>query len=104
MFQLVNEKVERREGLIEYTRGPIRVVDLEAVELAACECYEVAEGEFDRLLVAEAVKRAGNADPDALKGVERRQPMLYGEKGFETLGEINSRLLMAGIRKRRSAM
>ena len=43
------------EGLIEYSRGKITVVDRERLELRVCECYAVVKREYDRLLpVAEA--------------------------------------------------
>jgi CRP-like cAMP-binding protein len=37
-------------GLIEYSRGTIVVVDRPALEVHACECYEVVRKEFARLL------------------------------------------------------
>lgn len=37
-------------GLIEYSRGHIKVLDRPALESHACECYEVVKSEFDRLL------------------------------------------------------
>ncbi len=40
----------QREGLIEYTRGHIRVLDRPKLERTACECYQVVKTEFDRLL------------------------------------------------------
>ena len=39
-------------GLIEYTRGIIRVLDRGALEQRACECYLVVRTEYDRLLPA----------------------------------------------------
>jgi CRP-like cAMP-binding protein len=39
-------------GLIEYTRGIIRVLDRGALEQRACECYMVVRTEYDRLLPA----------------------------------------------------
>jgi CRP-like cAMP-binding protein len=36
-------------GLIRYRRGSIRVVDRAGLEAAACECYGVVRGQFDRL-------------------------------------------------------
>jgi CRP-like cAMP-binding protein len=38
------------EGLIQYHRGRIRIVDRPALEEFACECYEAVKAEFDRLL------------------------------------------------------
>jgi CRP-like cAMP-binding protein len=43
------------EGLIEYGRGRIRVLDRKRIEACACECYVVVKKEYDRLLPA--VKR-----------------------------------------------
>jgi CRP-like cAMP-binding protein len=37
-------------GLINYTRGRIRVLDREGLEKRACECYDVVRSEYDRLL------------------------------------------------------
>ena len=37
-------------GLIEYSRGSIKVVDRPGLEARVCECYEVVKKEFDRLL------------------------------------------------------
>jgi len=40
----------KRAGLIDYTRGRIRIVDRPALEQAACECYLAIRSEFARLL------------------------------------------------------
>lgn len=40
------------DGLIEYQRGTIRVLDRKGVEKCSCECYEVVKEEYDRLLPA----------------------------------------------------
>ena len=37
-------------GLIEYSRGHIRILDRAGLESAVCECYGVVRAEFDRLL------------------------------------------------------
>jgi CRP-like cAMP-binding protein len=42
------------EGLIEYSRGKITVVDREKLEKRVCECYAVVKQEYDRLLPAQA--------------------------------------------------
>ncbi|MBV9925816.1 MAG: Crp/Fnr family transcriptional regulator [Acidobacteria bacterium] len=39
----------RAEGLIEYTRGQIRIIDRAGMEKLACECYERVRGEYERL-------------------------------------------------------
>jgi CRP-like cAMP-binding protein len=40
------------EGLIEYSRGRITVLDREQLEANVCECYSVVKREYDRLLPA----------------------------------------------------
>jgi CRP-like cAMP-binding protein len=42
------------EGLIEYRRGHITVLDREHLEARVCECYAVVKREYDRLLPAAA--------------------------------------------------
>jgi CRP-like cAMP-binding protein len=37
-------------GLIEYSRGQIRVLDRDGLEQRACECYAVVRREYERLL------------------------------------------------------
>jgi CRP-like cAMP-binding protein len=37
-------------GLIDYTRGRIRVLDRPGLEMRSCECYAVVKKEYDRLL------------------------------------------------------
>ena len=38
------------DGLIEYSRGHITVIDRAALEARVCECYAVVKKEYDRLL------------------------------------------------------
>jgi CRP-like cAMP-binding protein len=38
----------QRAGLIRYRRGQIAILDRAGLEAAACECYQVVRGEFDR--------------------------------------------------------
>lgn len=40
----------QRAGLIEYSRGHIKVLDRPRLEEMVCECYQVVKTEFDRLL------------------------------------------------------
>ena len=39
----------KKEGLIEYQRGHIQILNLRGLEAKACECYKVIRGEYDRL-------------------------------------------------------
>jgi CRP-like cAMP-binding protein len=39
----------RGEGLIDYTRGVIRIIDRVGMEKLACECYGRVKGEYERL-------------------------------------------------------
>jgi CRP-like cAMP-binding protein len=50
--QAVNEAARRlqADGLIDYGRGVITVLDRAGLEAAGCECYAVIRDEFDRLL------------------------------------------------------
>ncbi|MFD1123383.1 Crp/Fnr family transcriptional regulator [Methylophilus flavus] len=40
----------QRAGMIEYSRGHIRVLNRPKLEKTVCECYKVVKTEFDRLL------------------------------------------------------
>ena len=40
----------QRAGLIEYSRGHIKVLNRPGLEAQVCECYQVVKTEFDRLL------------------------------------------------------
>jgi CRP-like cAMP-binding protein len=40
----------QEEGLIQYSRGHITIVDRRGLEAAVCECYRIVRGEFERLL------------------------------------------------------
>jgi len=42
----------KRDGLIQYTRGQVRILDPAGLGKRSCECYSVTKGEFDRLLGA----------------------------------------------------
>lgn len=43
--------VLQSEGLIEYMRGRVRVLDRAGLETASCECYGIVRAEFAQLLV-----------------------------------------------------
>lgn len=47
-------------GLIEYSRGRIRVLDRKGLEQHVCECYAVLSREYDRLLPAVKPGTAGS--------------------------------------------
>lgn len=40
----------QRDGIIEYARGHIKVINRPELEKRVCECYQVVKTEFDRLL------------------------------------------------------
>jgi CRP-like cAMP-binding protein len=40
----------QREGLIDYTRGRVRIVDRPGLEAKACECYHIVRATYDTLI------------------------------------------------------
>jgi CRP-like cAMP-binding protein len=40
----------QRAGLVRYRRGHVTILEHEALQQRACECYEISKQEFDRLL------------------------------------------------------
>jgi DNA-binding FadR family transcriptional regulator len=40
----------QKAGLIRYRRGHVTILDQQALQQRACECYEISKQEFDRLL------------------------------------------------------
>jgi len=42
----------QRDGLIQYRRGHIKVLDRAGLEKRSCECYAVVKKEYDRLIPA----------------------------------------------------
>src|SRR5450830_875831 len=46
----------QREGLINYSRGHIQVLNRTRLKARCCECYQVVKTEFDRLLPAKHVE------------------------------------------------
>jgi CRP-like cAMP-binding protein len=52
--------VMQKQGLISYTRGAITILNRNAVQRAACECYQIELDEYQRLLgklTADTVRR-----------------------------------------------
>jgi signal transduction histidine kinase len=90
----------REAGLIGYAHGRIRILDRAGLESAACECYRVINEEFDRLPAAEPtgeVTRAQRASTSA--GDTRDEDAEQAGGVLKMLREINSRLIVAGIRE-----
>lgn len=88
----------QHQGLIRCTRGLIRVLDRKGLEAASCECYELVKKEFDRLM-AENVE---GSQVIMWNGIERRNGELDHKRDLQRLLEINSRLLIAGIREQQA--
>lgn len=40
-------------GLIHYSRGRIKILDRQGLEMMVCECYRIVEDEYDRLFIAQ---------------------------------------------------
>jgi CRP-like cAMP-binding protein len=40
----------QREGLIDYSRGRVRVVDRAGLEAKACECYGIVRAAYDQMI------------------------------------------------------
>ena len=40
----------QRDGLIDYTRGRVRVVDRPGLEAKSCECYHIVRSTYDKLI------------------------------------------------------
>jgi signal transduction histidine kinase/ActR/RegA family two-component response regulator len=88
----------QQQGLIRCTRGLIRVLNRKGLEAASCECYELVKKEFDRLM-GENVE---GSRVTMWNGIERRNGELEHKKDLQNLLEINSRLLIAGIREQQA--
>lgn len=55
------QKLQDR-GLISYSRGNIRIVDLLGLEAASCECFSMVEQEYERLLGITQSTRSTNQE------------------------------------------
>lgn len=44
----------KKDGIIEYARGHVTVLNRKKLEARACECYETVRLEYDRLLPKQA--------------------------------------------------
>jgi CRP-like cAMP-binding protein len=40
----------QKAGLIEYTRGQMKIIDRAMLETMSCECYGIVRSEFDKAL------------------------------------------------------
>jgi len=40
----------QRQGLIDYARGRVKIVDRQGLEAISCECYQVVRGTYDELI------------------------------------------------------
>ncbi|HEY0367786.1 MAG TPA: ATP-binding protein [Pyrinomonadaceae bacterium] len=89
----------RRRGLIHYHRGHIRILDRAGLEAAACECYEIIKAEFDQLQIAPLMETLASVSTSTRGTSEHKQAVEERERALETLRDINSRLLIAGIRE-----
>lgn len=58
----------QREGVIEYRRGHITVINRSDLTAHSCECYAVVKEEFDRLIPHDASLSQEAAISDFLKG------------------------------------
>lgn len=63
----------QKRGLIEYSRGKIRVIDRPGLEAASCACYRIVTSEFARLLggrraASPLEKGMGSADGETTLG------------------------------------
>ena len=50
-------------GFVQYSRGHIRILDREAIEACACECYRVTKSEVDRLMGKPLTRQAAAGRP-----------------------------------------
>jgi Mn-dependent DtxR family transcriptional regulator len=55
-------KLLQQAGLIDYSRGQMRILDPEGLEKGACECYSLIEGQIARLRAPEVLAEEGIVD------------------------------------------
>jgi CRP-like cAMP-binding protein len=55
-------KLLQKAGLIDYSRGKMRILDPEGLRNGACECYSLIEGQIARLRTPELLAEEGVAD------------------------------------------
>jgi Mn-dependent DtxR family transcriptional regulator len=55
-------KVLQKAGLIDYSRGQMRILDPEGLKNGACECYSLIEGQIAQLRSPEILAEEGVAD------------------------------------------
>lgn len=89
----------RELGLIEYKRGHIRIIDRAGLEAIACECYEIIKTAFDKLQIVLLTEIMASVNVSACNTFEEKHTPEQSERTLETLRDINSRLLIAGIRE-----
>lgn len=59
-------------GLIQYSRGLIKVIDRPGLEARACECYAVVKAEYDRLFQLTGIVRIGGYSRPNPESVRKR--------------------------------
>ena len=50
----VSAGILQQAGMIRYTRGQLSILDRHKLEETACECYQVVQSEYHRLLNSRA--------------------------------------------------
>ena len=86
----------QKAGLIRYRRGHVTILDHEALQQRACECYEISKLEFDRLLGDTAIcapnrqeasigqrSRIGRAEEHAVA-----RPCPLSDNGFRSANDV----------------
>lgn len=63
-------KILQDEGLIEHTRGHLKIIDRQGLESRACECYQVVKKEEARLFPSEQLREVVSVRALALDTVQ----------------------------------